>query len=107
MSGQLVSQKYRKRSRMGEIWHRLKKNKGAMLGLAIVILLIVIAIAAGYVLDYETQIITQTISERLQHPSAKHLMGTDQYGRDIFYRLLYGSHFPSPWALPRWWWPCS
>ena len=93
MSGQLVSQKYRKRSRMGEIWHRLKKNKGAMLGLAIVVLLIIIAITSGYVLDYETQIITQTITERLQHPSAEHLMGTDQYGRDIFYRLLYGSRF--------------
>ena len=93
MSGQLVSQKYRKRSHLGEIWHRLKKNKGAMVGLVIVVLLLIVAIASGFVLDYETQIITQSITDRLQAPSAEHWMGTDQYGRDIFYRLLYGSRF--------------
>ena len=93
MSGQLVSQKYRKRSHLGEIWHRLKKNKGAMAGLVIVVLLLIVAIASGFVLDYETQIITQSITDRLQAPSAEHWMGTDQYGRDIFYRLLYGSRF--------------
>lgn len=93
MSEQSVARKYRKRSRAGEAWHRLKKNKGAMIGLAIVVLLIVTAIASGFVLDYETQIITQSAKDRLQSPSAEHLMGTDQYGRDIFYRLLYGSRF--------------
>lgn len=93
MSEQSVARKYRKRSRAGEVWHRLKKNKGAMIGLAIVVLLIVTAIASGFVLDYETQIITQSAKDRLQSPSAAHLMGTDQYGRDIFYRLLYGSRF--------------
>lgn len=93
MSEQSVARKYRKRSRAGEVWHRLKKNKGAMIGLAIVVLLIITAIASGFVLDYETQIITQSAKDRLQSPSAAHLMGTDQYGRDIFYRLLYGSRF--------------
>lgn len=93
MSEQLVARKYRKRSRAGEVWHRLKKNKGAMIGLAIVVLLIITAIASGFVLDYETQIIMQSAKNRLQSPSGAHLMGTDQYGRDIFYRLLYGSRF--------------
>ena len=88
-----VARKYSKRSRAGEVWHRLKKNKGAMIGLAIVVLLIVTAIASGFLLDYDTQVIAQSTMDRLQAPSAKHWMGTDQYGRDIFYRLLYGSRF--------------
>ena len=93
MREQSVARKYSKRSRAGEVWHRLKKNKGAMIGLAIVVLLIVTAIASGFLLDYDTQIIAQSTMDRLQAPSAKHWMGTDQYGRDIFYRLLYGSRF--------------
>ena len=93
MREQSVARKYSKRSRAGEVWHRLKKNKGAMIGLAIVVLLIVTAIASGFLLDYDTQVIAQSTMDRLQAPSAKHWMGTDQYGRDIFYRLLYGSRF--------------
>lgn len=88
-----ISKKYRRRSQVGEAWHRLKKNKGAMIGLAIVLILISAAICSGFLLDYESQIIKQVTRERLQWPSLKHWMGTDQYGRDIFFRLLYGSRF--------------
>ncbi len=88
-----ISKKYRRRSQVGEVWHRLKKNKGAMIGLAIVLILISAAICSGFLLDYESQIIKQVTRERLQWPSLKHWMGTDQYGRDIFFRLLYGSRF--------------
>lgn len=88
-----ISKKYRRRSQIGEVWHRLKKNKGAMIGLAIVLILISAAICSGFLLDYESQIIKQVTRERLQWPSLKHWMGTDQYGRDIFFRLLYGSRF--------------
>ena len=88
-----ISKKYRRRSQIGEVWHRPKKNKGAMIGLAIVLILISAAICSGFLLDYESQIIKQVTRERLQWPSLKHWMGTDQYGRDIFFRLLYGSRF--------------
>ena len=64
-----------------------------MIGLAIVLILISAAICSGFLLDYESQIIKQVTRERLQWPSLKHWMGTDQYGRDIFFRLLYGSRF--------------
>lgn len=90
---ELVSRKYRKRSRFGEVWHRLRKNKGAMIGLAIIILLALTAVSIDWILDYDTQVITQNLKERLQKPSAEHLMGTDDLGRDIFYRLIYGSRF--------------
>jgi peptide/nickel transport system permease protein len=45
------------------------------------------------ILDYDTQVISQNIAERMQKPSAKHIMGTDNLGRDIFFRLLYGTRF--------------
>ena len=92
MNGQ-NSSSHRGRSQAAEIWKRLKKNKGALLGLAIVIVLVVIAITVPMWVDYDTQVIVQNVSERLQTPNAKHLMGTDDKGRDIFYRLLYGTRY--------------
>ena len=89
----LVSQQYRKRSRAGEIWHRLKKNKGAMVGLAIIVILALVAIFADVLVDYEKDVIGMTLKDRLQHPSKAHIMGTDDLGRDIFARLIYGSRF--------------
>lgn len=90
-TGQTRSKK--RRSQAAEIWHRLRKNKGAMVGLAIIAALAFIALTADLWIDYEEQVITQHISERLQWPSTSHFMGTDEYGRDIFFRLLYGARF--------------
>jgi len=89
----LVSRQYMKRSRAGEVWHRLKKNKGAMIGLAIIVLLALVAIFADILVDYEKDVIGMTLKDRLQHPSKAHIMGTDDLGRDIFARLIYGSRF--------------
>lgn len=71
----------------------MRKNKGAMLGLALVILIVLTAVFSGVFLDYETDVIGQNISQRLQHPSLAHPMGTDDVGRDVLSRLLYGSRY--------------
>lgn len=89
----LISKKYAKRSQIAEIWGRMKKNKGAMVGLAIVLILAFVAIFADVLLDYDTHVIGQDISNRLQGPSLKHIMGTDELGRDTFCRLLYGTRY--------------
>lgn len=89
----LLSQKYKKRSKIVEIWHRLKKNKGAMAGLVIVILLALTAIFADALVKYDTDVIGQNVMNKLQHPSTEHLLGTDELGRDILSRLIYGSRF--------------
>lgn len=83
----------KQRSQWAEVWHRLKKNKGAMVGLTIVVILIFIALFSGVFLDYETDVIGVNTAERLQPPSAQHIMGTDEYGRDIFCRILYGTKY--------------
>lgn len=90
---ELVSKKYAKRSTMGEIWHRLKRNKGAMFGLFLLILIIVVAIGSSFVFDYDTQVINQNLMNRLQAPSAEHPFGTDELGRDIMVRVLYGARY--------------
>ena len=70
-------------------WHRLKKNKMAMLGLYMILLLFTIAIIGPWLssLSYSEQNLTITN----QPPSAAHWFGTDNLGRDIWIRVLYGA----------------
>ena len=81
----------KKRSMALEIWRRLKKNKMAMLGLTILVMLALTAIFADVIADYDTKVIAQDIPNRLQGPSMEHWCGTDEFGRDIFARLVHGS----------------
>lgn len=88
-----VPNQNKKRSQAGEVWHQLKKNKGAMLGLFLIIVIFLATVGANLFLDYEEQVIGMNIVERLQGPSLKHWMGTDDMGRDIFLRILYGAKY--------------
>lgn len=77
------------RSQWGEIWHRLKKNKLAMISLAFLILLVLTAIFADKLAPYKYDQID--LFNQFQMPSWEHPFGTDDFGRDIFSRVLYGS----------------
>lgn len=81
----------KKRNQMQEVWRRLKKNRMAMLGLVIVCILVLIAIFADVLFDYNDVVIKQNTAIRLQGPSASHWLGTDEFGRDILARLVHGS----------------
>lgn len=93
MEGVQVKKTKKKRSQFQEVMHRLRKNKGAMIGLVIVLVLVFIAVFADVLFDYENQVIAQNISERLQGPSWEHPFGTDEMGRDMFVRILYGTRY--------------
>lgn len=82
---------YKKKGPIVEVFLRLAKNKTAMAGLVIVLILIIAALAAPLVYDYDEVIIKQNISNRLQSPSKDNWFGTDDLGRDIFARIVYGS----------------
>ena len=75
------------------IWRQFKKNKGAVMGLITLSIIICVAIAANFVFDYETDIVGINSSQRLQPPSWEHLFGTDQMGRDVFARICYGAQY--------------
>ncbi|MEL7647951.1 MAG: ABC transporter permease [Sedimentibacter sp.] len=85
------NKKVKKRSQLGYIWFRFKKNKLAMIGLAMLIVLIFIAVFADFLADYKADAINQNVKIRLQTPSSEHFFGTDQYGRDQFARVIFGT----------------
>ena len=75
-----------------ETWRRLKKNKGAMFGIAFLLLLVLATIVASFIFDYDKDIIAMT-KDRFLPPSWEHPFGTDNMGRDIFKRVLYGAKY--------------
>ena len=83
--------KKKSQSQFMDTFRRLCRNKSAVLGLIIVIALALIALLAPVVYDYDAQIIKTNYGEALQAPSAAHWFGTDEMGRDIFNRVMYGS----------------
>ena len=88
-----VTAKYKKKSQMADIFRRLARNKTAMIGAAVVIILLLMAIFADVLHDYDTDVIKQDIMSRLQPPSSEHWFGTDEMGRDIFSRVCYGAKY--------------
>lgn len=84
---------YKKRSMVKEIWRNYKKSPSAMLGLIVLIIIVIVTIIAQIAYDYQLDIVEQDIPNRLQNSSSEHIFGTDQYGRDIFSRILYGAKY--------------
>ncbi|MFJ3661781.1 ABC transporter permease [Streptomyces sp. NPDC090119] len=76
-------------SQWSDIWHRFVANKLAVVGLAIVVLLVVIAIFAPLLVPHDP--LKQDLTQTLQSPGAGHWLGTDALGRDQLSRLIYGS----------------
>ncbi len=81
----------KKRGQWIEVWRRLKRNKMALFGLGILVVLVLLAIFADVIADYDNVVIKQNLSQRLQGPSRAHWLGTDEFGRDIFARLIHGT----------------
>ena len=85
---------YQKRSMWQEMWRNYKKNPSAMVGLIIIAIIVVVAIVAQFAYDYEIDIVQQNIKERFIAPGeAGHILGTDNYGRDVMTRILYGAKY--------------
>lgn len=79
----------KKRSQFVEIWRRLCKNRMAMAGLVVLVILVLVAIFADVIAPYDYA--EQNYSAIHQTPSKEHLLGTDNTGRDILSRIIYGA----------------
>ncbi|MDR3280290.1 MAG: ABC transporter permease [Synergistaceae bacterium] len=79
----------KKKSQISEILKRLLMNHAAVVGMLIMLILIFAAIFADYVAPYSYE--QQNLNEMFARPSLKHLFGTDNFGRDIFSRVIYGA----------------
>jgi peptide/nickel transport system permease protein len=72
--------------------HRFRRNRLAVLGLAIVVVLVAVAAVGPYVVPYPADATGAVhISQRLKPPSAAHLFGTDDVGDDVFSRVVIGT----------------
>ncbi|MCI7249440.1 MAG: ABC transporter permease [Clostridiales bacterium] len=75
------------------IWERFCQNKMSMCALGVLIIIIIIALFADVIADYESRAIAQNVLERMQPPSAEHWFGTDNLGRDLFARVIHGARY--------------
>ena len=87
----LSKKTYKKQNQIKMIWLRFKKNKLAMFGLIVFIFLVLIAVFADFIADYKTMVVRQNMAERFMGPGVDHIFGTDEYGRDIFARIVHGT----------------
>ncbi|QMV42696.1 ABC transporter permease [Cohnella cholangitidis] len=83
-----LSERLKKEQRVVR-YHRLKSNYGLLIGAIVMILLIVIAIAGPLFTPYGPY--AMKVVDRLLPPSAEHWLGTDEFGRDLFTRIVYGA----------------
>ena len=84
-----LAPKYRKEQTMAQmIWRSYLRHKPAMIGTVIVLIFALTAIFARYLTPFDPE--KTELTNMLQPPSAEHLMGTDELGRDLLTRLLYG-----------------
>lgn len=78
------------RSSTKEMWYRLRHNTSAIVGTILFIVIAVSCFASPLYLDYEEDIIKVEAVNKLEGPSLEHLCGTDELGRDVLYRILWG-----------------
>ena len=88
MAEPLLATRVHKRN-TGRALKQLQSNRAAMAGMVVILILVVAAIFAPFLAPYNPY--TVTLESRLQAPGAAHLLGTDELGRDILSRLLYGA----------------
>ena len=85
---QVATKKVRAQSYWQVSWNIFKRNKLGMICLGIVLALAIIAILAPVIAPYSYK--DQNLAIMNQNPTVEHLLGTDEYGRDILSRIIYG-----------------
>jgi peptide/nickel transport system permease protein len=88
-SDQPTSTRQARAQRLWIGWLRLTDNPLACLGLGIVVVLVLAALLAPWIATHDP--LAQSLDTRLQPPSAAYWMGSDELGRDIYSRLVYGA----------------
>ena len=83
--------KRKKETVFGQVMKRLVKNPLAMIGVCVILLILLASFAAPWIAPYNPDILDYTALNA--KPSAQHIFGCDNLGRDIFSRLLYGAKY--------------
>ena len=83
-----LSKQFRKEQRALS-WLRLRTNHGLLIGAIIIGLLILVAVIGPLLTSYTPY--DMKVIDRLKPPSGAHLLGTDEFGRDLLTRIVYGA----------------
>ena len=76
-----------------DVGHRFIRNNKTIIGLLLLGIIVLMCIYGMLFLDYKTEVVNMNIPNKLQTPSAAHPFGTDDLGRDIFNRIVYGARY--------------
>lgn len=85
------------RSEKGRFLRRFLRHRSALIGSAILMVWLLIALFVPLLAPFSP--VQQNLKDRLHPPSARYLFGTDEVGRDVFSRVLYGARISLPVAL--------
>ena len=86
------SQTVKRRGQLASICYRFSRNRMAMLGLVVFLIVVFFAVCAPLFANYEEEAIRQNVYEKFFNPGeGGHLLGTDAYGRDLFARIIFGA----------------
>lgn len=80
-----------RKGQLATLWKRLRQSPSAMIGMVVFGALVILAVGAPWIAPYDYAKLD--VLQANQGPSWQHLCGTDQVGRDIFSRLLYGARY--------------
>lgn len=86
-----MKKRNRKKGQLHDVWRKLKKNKLAVGSMILLVLIFFVGIFGAWIAPYNYA--AQNYDEVLQSPNGTHLFGTDNFGRDIFSRILYGCKY--------------
>ncbi|MDO4489644.1 MAG: ABC transporter permease [Lachnospiraceae bacterium] len=82
-----------------DVWTRLCKNKVALVGMFFLVLLVVVSLST-FIIDivtkesfYNNYVIKQELTQKLKGPGAGHIFGQDEFGRDVFLRIIWGTRY--------------
>ena len=75
--------------RLRRWWRRFARNRGAVFGLAVLVVIVVTSVFAPLLAPYDP--LAQGVGPALQGPSLEHWAGTDSFGRDLLSRIIYGA----------------
>ncbi|RNB81925.1 ABC transporter permease [Brevibacillus panacihumi] len=82
--------KSKKRSLWADAWLRLRKNKSAVAGMIMLATILIVIYSSPLYLDYDNDVIKPDLTQTLQFPAKGKLLGTDELGRDVLARILWG-----------------
>ena len=81
---------YKRHSLWMDVWKRMRKNKTAVVGMIVFMVMLLACLASPLIYSYRNDVIAVDIANQLQGPSGEYILGADELGRDILARILWG-----------------